>query len=70
MIVNDVKEIGNYFKESQQSSTPVSQNKIMFGEFKVIANYANDAISNMKLKSSMLEDLNRNLQIYRGLWFH
>jgi signal transduction histidine kinase len=62
LIVNDVKEIGNYFKESQQSSTPVSQNKIMFGEFKVIANYANDAISNMKLKSSMLEDLNRNLE--------
>lgn len=63
LIVNDVKEIGNYFKESQKSDNPINQNRIIFGEFKVIANYANDAMTNMKLKSSMLEELNKNLEI-------
>lgn len=63
LIVNDVKEIGNYFKESQNNNNPINQNRIIFGEFKVIANYATDAMNNMKLKSSMLEDLNKNLEI-------
>ncbi len=62
LIVNDVKEIGNYFKESQKNDNPINQNRIIFGEFKVIANYANDAMTNMKLKSSMLEELNKNLE--------
>jgi signal transduction histidine kinase len=34
----------------------------MFGEFKVIANYATDAMNNIKLKTHMLEDLNKNLE--------
>lgn len=62
LIVNDVREIGNYFKESQGSDTPVSQNKIIFGEFKVIANFASDAMNNMKVKTNMLEDLNIHLE--------
>ncbi|WP_198305696.1 cache domain-containing protein [Arcobacter vandammei] len=62
LIVNDVKEIGNYFKESQKNNDPINQSRIIFGEFKVIANYANDAMTNMKLKSSMLEELNKNLE--------
>ena len=33
------------------------------GEFKIIANYANDTMTNIKLKSSMLEELNKNLEI-------
>lgn len=63
LIVNDVKEIGNYFKESQNNNNPINQNRIIFGEFKVIANYATDAINNIKLKSTMLEDLNKNLEL-------
>lgn len=62
LIVNDVKEIGKYFKESQKNDNPINENKIIFGEFKVIANYATDAIKNIKLKTHMLEDLNKNLE--------
>ena len=62
LIVNDVKEIGKYFKESQQDDTPMNQNRLIFGEFKVIANYATDAMNNIKLKTHMLEDLNKNLE--------
>lgn len=62
LIVNDVKEIGRYFKESQNNDEPLNQNRIIFGEFKVIANYATDAMNNIKLKTHMLEDLNKNLE--------
>jgi len=62
LIVSDVKEIGKYFKESQQNNTPLNQNRLIFGEFKVIANYATDAMNNIKLKTHMLEDLNKNLE--------
>ena len=62
LIVNDVKEIGKYFKESQKNDEPINQNNIIFGEFKVIANYATDAMNNIKLKTHMLEDLNKNLE--------
>lgn len=62
LILNDVKEIGKYFKESQKNDEPINQNRIIFGEFKVIANYATDAMNNIKLKTHMLEDLNKNLE--------
>ena len=62
LIVNDVKEIGKYFKESKKNDEPINQNRIIFGEFKVIANYATDAMNNIKLKTYMLEDLNKNLE--------
>lgn len=62
LIVQDVKEIGKYFKESEQTNEPINQNRIIFGEFKVIANYANDAMTNIKLKTNMLEELNKNLE--------
>ena len=62
LIVNDVREIGKYFKESQKNDNPINQNRIIFGEFKVIANYATDAMNNIKLKTHMLEDLNKNLE--------
>jgi len=62
LIVNDVKEIGKYFKESQKDDKPINQNRLIFGEFKVIANYATDAMNNIKLKTHMLEDLNKNLE--------
>lgn len=62
LIVKDVKEIGEYFKESQQDDKPINQNRLMFGEFKVIANYATDAMNTIKLKTHMLEDLNKNLE--------
>ncbi|BAK72521.1 MAG: cache domain-containing protein [Arcobacter sp.] len=62
LIVNDVKEIGKYFKESQKNDNPINQNRIIFGEFKVIANYATDAMNNIKLRTHMLEDLNKNLE--------
>lgn len=62
LIVNDVKEIGKYFKESQKDDKPINQNRLIFGEFKIIANYATDAMNNIKLKTHMLEDLNKNLE--------
>lgn len=62
LIVNDVREIGNYFKESQKSDNPLSDKNIMFGEFKMIAGYANDAITNIKDKTHMLEVLNEHLK--------
>ena len=62
LIVNDVKEIGKYFEDSQNDDVLINQNRIIFGEFKVIANYATDAMNNIKLKTHMLEDLNKNLE--------
>ncbi len=62
LIVNDVKEIGRYFKETQKSDTRISQNRLIFGEFKVIANYAYDAMHNIKDKNQMLEGLNKHLE--------
>jgi signal transduction histidine kinase len=62
LIVNDVRAIGNYFKESEKNDNPQSKNQIMFGEFKIIANYATDAMNNIKLRTHMLEDLNKNLE--------
>jgi len=62
LIVNDVKEIGKYFKETQKSDTRINQNRLIFGEFKVIANYAYDAMHNIKDKTLMLEGLNKHLE--------
>ncbi|WP_428025734.1 cache domain-containing protein [Arcobacter sp.] len=62
LIVNDVKTIGKYFKDSQLNDTPINQNKIIFGEFKVIANYAYDAMHNIKDKNNMLNELNTHLE--------
>jgi len=62
LIVNDVKEIGRYLKETQKSDTRISQNRLIFGEFKVIANYAYDVIHNIKDKNQMLKGLNKHLE--------
>ena len=62
LIVNDVKEIGKYFKESQKDDFRIKQDRLIFGEFKVIANYAYDAMHNIKDKNLMLQDLNRHLE--------
>src|SRR5574344_2878564 len=62
LIVKDVTEIGKYFKEAQEKNEPINQSRFIFGEFKVIANFAFDAISNIKLKTNILEGLNKNLE--------
>ena len=62
LIVNDVKEIGKYLKETQKTDTRINQNRLIFGEFKVIANFAYDAMHNIKDKNHMLEDLNMHLE--------
>ena len=62
LIANEVREIGNYFIESQKKSKPVNQNKILFTEFRMIVKYANEAMTNIKYKSEVLEDLNQNLE--------
>ena len=62
LIVNDVKEIGKYFKESQKDDSRIKQDRLIFGEFKVIANYAYDAMHNIKDKNHMLQDLNTHLE--------
>ena len=62
LIVNDVIEIGKYFKETQKHDIRINQNRLIFGEFKVIANYAYDAMHNIKDKYHMLEELNTHLE--------
>ncbi len=62
LIVNDVKEIGKYFKETQKDDMRIKQDRLIFGEFKVIANYAYDAIHNIKDKNNMLQHLNSHLE--------
>ncbi|QKF81202.1 cache domain-containing protein [Halarcobacter ebronensis] len=62
LIVNDVKEIGKYFKESQKDDLRIKQDRLIFGEFKVIANYAYDAMHNIKDKNTMLRDINKHLE--------
>ncbi|PLY07828.1 MAG: histidine kinase [Arcobacter sp.] len=62
LIVNDVKEIGKYFKETQKNDMRINQNRLIFGEFKVIANYAYDAMHNIKDKYHMIEELNTHLE--------
>ena len=62
LIVNDVKAIGNYFKEYQKTGTHNSFNKIKFGEFKVVANFGKDMFINIKDKNTILKDLNKHLE--------
>ena len=62
LIVNDVKEIGKYFKETQKDDMRINQNRLIFGEFKVIANYAYDAMHHIKDKYHMIEELNTHLE--------
>lgn len=62
LIANEVREIGNYFLESQKDDKPVNQNKILFTEFRMIVKYANEAMTNIKYRSEVLEDLNKNLE--------
>ncbi len=62
LIVKDVKEIGEYFKETQSNNNRIKQDRLIFGEFKVIANYAYETIHNIKDKNQMLKDLNKHLK--------
>ena len=62
LIANEVREIGKYFIESQKDDKPLNQNKILFTEFRMIVKYANEAMTNIKYKSEVLEDLNKNLE--------
>jgi signal transduction histidine kinase len=62
LIANEVREIGKYFKESETDDKPFNQNKILFTEFRTIVNYANDAMTSIKYKTHLLEDLNKNLE--------
>ncbi|WP_419770414.1 MAG: cache domain-containing protein [Candidatus Marinarcus sp.] len=62
LIANEVREIGKYFKESENEDKPINQHKILFTEFRTIVNYANDAMSSIKYKTHLLEDLNKNLE--------
>ncbi|MFY9075407.1 histidine kinase [Malaciobacter mytili] len=62
LIANEVREIGNYFKKSQNDDNPINQDKILFSEFRTIVNYANEALTNIKYKKHLLEDINKNLE--------
>ncbi len=63
LIANEVKVIGNYFKKSENDDNPISQDKILFSEFRTIVNYANEALTNIKYKKHLLEDINKNLEL-------
>ncbi|MFA7084192.1 MAG: cache domain-containing protein [Arcobacteraceae bacterium] len=62
LIANEVREIGKYFKESQSEDKPFNHNKISFTEFRTIVTYANDAMTSIKYRTHLLEDLNKNLE--------
>ncbi|RXJ60496.1 cache domain-containing protein [Candidatus Marinarcus aquaticus] len=62
LIANEVREIGKYFKESQNEDKPFNHNKILFTEFRTIVNYANDAMTSIKYRTHLLEDLNKSLE--------
>lgn len=62
LIANEVREIGKYFKESEEEDKPFNQNKILFTEFRTIVNYANDAMTSIKYRTHLLEDLNKSLE--------
>ncbi|MFA6788693.1 MAG: cache domain-containing protein [Arcobacteraceae bacterium] len=62
LIANEVREIGKYFKESESEDKPFNHNKILFTEFRTIVTYANDAMTSIKYKTHLLEDLNKNLE--------
>ncbi len=61
-ILGDVEKIEKYFKKSQEENILMNYKDLKFAEFKKIANYASDAITNIKIKTHMLEDLNKNLE--------
>ncbi|RXJ92744.1 histidine kinase [Malaciobacter molluscorum] len=63
LIANEVKQIGNYFKKTQTDEKPINQDKILFNEFKTIVNYANEALTSIKYKKHLLEDINKNLEV-------
>jgi len=62
LISNEVRAIGNYFIESQKDDKPVNQSKILFSEFRTIVRFANEAMTNIKYRSHVLEDLNKSLE--------
>ncbi len=61
LISDEINEIGKYFKESQ-TSDEANHSKIVFTEFKTIVNYANDAMKNIKYRTHLLEEINKNLE--------
>ncbi|RXJ86017.1 cache domain-containing protein [Arcobacter sp. CECT 8985] len=64
LIANEVKEIGNYFKKSQidEHHHPINNDNLVLNEFRTIVNYANEALTSIKYKKHLVEDLNKNLE--------
>ncbi|RXJ99055.1 histidine kinase [Arcobacter sp. CECT 8986] len=63
LIANEVKQIGKYFKKTQTDESPINHEKILFNEFRTIVNYANEALTSIKYKKHLVEDINKNLEI-------
>lgn len=62
LIAKEVREIGKFFKKSQDDDNPINHDKILFTEFRTIVNYANEALTSIKYKKHLLEDINKNLE--------
>lgn len=62
MVSNDVKTIERYFEQSKNNDVNISKTELSLGEFKTILRYATNAINTIRLKTKMLEDLNKNLE--------
>lgn len=61
VIIKDVKVIREYF-EKQNHEKPLDTNYLSFGEFKIIANYASNALKTIQTKRTELENINKNLE--------
>lgn len=61
VIIKDVKTIREYF-EKPNHEKPLNTDNISFGEFKIVAKYADSAVKTIHQKSRKLEDINKNLE--------
>lgn len=62
LIIKDVKAIREYFESSNQKE-PLDTDRLNFGEFKIIAKYASNAIKTIQTKRAKLEAINKNLEL-------
>lgn len=61
VIIKDVKKIRECFEEANVDK-PINTDNLSFGEFKIIANYASNAIKTIQTKRKKLENINKNLE--------
>lgn len=61
VIIKDVKAIREYF-EKPNHNKPLNTDALSFGEFKIVAKYAYEALKTIQTKREKLENINKNLE--------